>query len=119
MSTLEFMEDPDRSKPGHEVAFNVPPRMVYEGRNFRVEIVSRGDDLIYQFFGVRHPDFRNFLAEIIESHFGNTNSFSAASVPELKSLGVRAKAVTNNPFFNLMHYTSGFLGFVDDCLSEV
>lgn len=119
MSTPEFMQDPDRSKPGHEVSFNVPPRMIYEGKNFRAEIISKGDDLIYQFFKVKHGDFRGFLAEIIEAHFGNTASFSAATVPELKSLGVRAKGVTNNPFFNLNHYTSGFLGLVDDCLGEV
>ncbi len=119
MSTPDFMQDPEVSKPGHEVSFNLPPRMVYEGKNFKAEIVSRGDDLIYQFFRVRHTDFRRLLAEIIEEHFGNTTSFSAATVPELKSLGVLAKGVTNNPFFNLDHYTSGFLGLVDDCLSEV
>jgi hypothetical protein len=119
MSTPDFMEDPDCSKPGHEVAFNVPPRMMYQGRNFKADIVSSGDDLIYQFFRVKHSDFRKLLAEIIESHFGNTNSFSAATVPELKSLGVRAKGVTSNPFFNLEHYTSGFLDLVDNCLSEV
>jgi hypothetical protein len=113
------MEDPDRSKPGHEVPFSVPPRMAYEGVNFKAEIVTKGDDLIYQFFRVRHPDFRNLLAEVIEAHFGNTDAFSAASVPELKSLGVRAKGVLKNPFFSLSHYTASFLGFVDNCLSEV
>jgi hypothetical protein len=92
--------------------------MIYEGQNFKAEIVSRGDDLIYQFFRVRHKDFRGLLAEIIEAHFGNTNSFSAATVPELKSLGVHARGVTNNPFFNLDHFTSAFLGLVDDCLGE-
>ena len=119
METPDFMQDPDRSKSGHEVAFNLPPRAMYEGRNFRAEIVSKGDDLIYQFFRVKHSDFRNFLAEIIESHFGNTDSFSAASVPELKSLGVRAKRVADSPFFSYRHYTSDFLGLVDSCLEEV
>ena len=119
MSTPDFMQDPDRSKPGHEVAFNIPPRMEYEGENFRAEIVHKGDDLIYQFFRVRHPDFRSLLAEVIESHFGSTNAFTAASVPELKSLGVRAKGVTDNTFFNLDHFTSSFLGLVDSCLGEL
>ena len=119
MSNPEFMQDPERSKPGHEVAFNVPPRARYEGRNFRAEIVTKGDDLIYQFFKVRHPDFRSFLAEIIESHFGTTRAFSAASVPELASLGVRAKKVVDSPMFNYRHYTENFLDLVDQCLSEV
>jgi hypothetical protein len=112
------MQDPDRSKPGHEVLFNVPPRMTYKGDHCKVEIVRKGDDLIYQFFRVKHPDFRSFLAEIIESHFGNTNVFSAATVPELKSLGVRAKGVLNSPLFNFNHYTSDFLNLVDSCLGE-
>lgn len=112
------MKDPKRSQPGHEVPVSVPPRMEYLGENFKAEIVRKGDDLIYQFFRVRHSDFRGFLAEIIESHFGTTNSFSAASVPELKSLGVRAKGVLDSPFFNLAHYTSSFLDLVDSCLSE-
>lgn len=119
MSTPKFMEDPDCSKPGHEVAFNVPPRMEYRGQYFRAEIVHKDTDLIYQFFQVRHPDFRSLLAEIIESHFGNTNAFSAATVPELKSLGVRARGVTDHTFFSLDHYTSDFLGLVDSCLGEL
>jgi len=118
MSTPEFMQDPERSKPGHEVSFNLPPRMTYKGSNCKVEIVRKGDDIIYQFFKVKHPDFRSLLAEIIESHFGSTNTFAAASVPELKSLGVIAKGVLASPLFNFSHYTSEFLSLVDSCLEE-
>ena len=80
MATPKFMKDLERSKPGHEVAFNVPPRMEYQGEYFRAEIVHKAPDLIYQFFQVRHPDFRSLLAEVVESHFGNTQAFSAATV---------------------------------------
>jgi hypothetical protein len=118
MSAPDFMQDPDRSKPGHEVKFSVPPRAEYRGKCFRATIVRKNDDLIYQFFNVRHPDFRSFLAEIIEAHFGKTEAFSAAIVPELESLGVRAKEVCDQPFFNYGHYTEKFLGLVDNCLQE-
>ena len=119
MSTPKFMQDPEVSSSGHEVGFVPHPRAEYRGENFKAEIVSKGDDLIYQFFGVKHDDFRNLLSEIIESHFGSTDKFSAAYVPELKSLGVRAKGVAGSSFFNYDHYTSGFLGLVDRVLSEV
>ena len=118
MNSPDFMQDPDRSKPGHEVKISVPPRAEYRGKYFRATIVRKNDDFIYQFFNVRHPDFRNFLAEIIEAHFGKTESFSAAVVPELESLGVRAKNVCDSPFFNYPHYTERFLGLVDKCLQE-
>ena len=80
--------------------------------------ISTTYTLIYQFFKVNHADFRNFLAEIVETHFGNTSAFSAATVPELKSLGVRAKKVVDAPLFDYKHYTSDFLGLVDSCLEE-
>jgi hypothetical protein len=118
MTAPAFMADPRRSESGHEVRFSVPERAFYEGKKFRAEIVSRGDDLIYQFFNVRHPDFRTLLAEIIEAHFGKTDGFSAAFVPELESLGVRAKGVCDNPFFDYSFYTEKFLDLVDRCLQE-
>ena len=116
MHAPEFMQDPARSEAGHEVKFDVPPRALYRGKNFRAEIVHKGEDLIYQFFDVKHADFRTLLAEIIEAHFGSTRAFSAAYTPEVESLGVRAKGVTAEPFFNYGHFTSGFLGLVDRCL---
>jgi len=119
MSTPAFMEDPDKSVQGHEVNIVPHPRAEYRGNNFRVEIVAKGDDLIYQFFDVKKPDFRDFLAEIIESHFGGTTQFSAAYVPEVESLGVLAKGVVGSPFFNYDHYTVGFLNLVDVCLGEL
>lgn len=116
MLTPDFMKDPNRSKAGHEVGIATPPRAEYRGKNFRAQIVSKDGDLIFQFFGVQHGDFRNFLAEIIEEHFGSTDAFSAEYVPEVQSLGVRAKGVTESPFFNYDHYTVDFLGLVDRCL---
>jgi hypothetical protein len=113
-----FMHDPARSEAGHEVKIATPPRAEFRGDNFRAQIVSKDSDLIYQFFGVLHADFRNFLAEIIESHFGSTDAFSAEYIPEVQSLGVRAKGVTELPFFNYDHYTVDFLGLVDRCLQE-
>ena len=113
-----FMHDPARSEAGHEVKFSVPPRAEYYGKKFRAVIVLKNDDLIYQFFNVKHADFRNLLAEIIEAHFGKTDDFSASYVPELESLGVRAKKVCDSPFFDYAHYTEKFLGLVDSCLQE-
>lgn len=116
--TPDFMKDPARSEPGHELKVTVPPRAEYRGKRFRAVIVSKGDDLIYQFFNVRHADFQALLAEIIEAHFGKTDDFSAAYVPEFESLAVRAKGVCDTPFFNYLHYTEKFLGLVDRCLQE-
>jgi hypothetical protein len=115
----EFMRDPTRRDARYDVGFSIPPRAEYRAKNFRAEIVRRGDDLIYQFFNVRHPDFQGLLAEIIEAHFGKTDAFSAAFVPELNSLGVRAKGVCDDMFFNYAHYTEKFLELVDNCLQEV
>lgn len=117
--TPDFMKNPAKSEAGHEVQFSIPPRATYYGKNFKAEIVLRGDDLIYQFFKVKHQDFSTLLAEVIEEHFGRTDSFSAAYVPELESLGVRAKGVCDAPFFDYRHYTEKFLGLVDRCLQEV
>ena len=120
MSTAPaFMEDPDKSESGHEVGVVPHPRAEYRGKNFRAEIVSKGDDLIYQFFRVKKPDFRGLLAEVIESHFGGTTQFSAAYVPEVESLGVLAKGVAGSPFFSYDHYTVHFLDLVDTCLGEL
>jgi hypothetical protein len=113
-----FMEDPERSKPGHEVKVSLPPRAEYRGKKFKAVIVVKNDDLIYQFFNVRHKDFQTLLAEIIEAHFGKTDDFSASYVPEFESLAVRAKKVCESPFFNYSHYTEKFLDLVDRCLDQ-
>jgi hypothetical protein len=118
MHTPDFMKDPDRSAPGHEVKLDTPPRAEYRGTHFRAEIVAKNGDLIYQFFDVKNADFRSFLAEIVESHFGSTEAFSADYIPEVQSHGLRAKGVTDSPFFSYDHYTSDFLGLVDRCLQE-
>jgi hypothetical protein len=116
--TPAFMDDPRRVTSNDVEQITVPPRAEYRGKKFRAEIVRKGDDLIYQFFRYRHPDFQGLLAAIIEAHFGKTDNFSAAFVPELESLAVRAKGVCDLPFFNYSHYTEKFLDLVDGCLQE-
>ena len=116
--TPAFMADPSRTTVNEAELISVPPRAEYRGKKFRAEIIRKGDDLIYQFFKVRHSDFQTLLAEIIEVHFGKTDDFSAAHVPELESLAIRAKGVCGSPFFNYLHYTEKFLGLVDRCLQE-
>lgn len=113
-----FMQDPTKSTAVYDESFGTPPRAEYRGQRCRVEIVLRGDDLIYQFYGVRNTDFQDLLAEIIEAHFGKTDDFSVTYIPEVQSWGLRAKDVRANPFFNYDHFTVRFLDLVDHCLRE-
>ena len=98
----------------------LPPRLGYDGAHFQAAIILRGDeDIIYQFSEVKHSDFRTLLAEVIESHFGDTDNFKFDSIPEIpNAFGLLAKGVRGKPFFNAAHYTSGFLDLLDGVLSE-
>ena len=114
-----FMKDPARSEAGQEIPIRADERAEYRGRYYRAQVVVKeNDDIIYQFFDYKVPDFRNFLAEIIEAHFGSTSAFSAAYIPDLESLGVRAQNVRSHPFFSWEHYAKDFLDLVDGCIGE-
>lgn len=97
----------------------LPPSLAYGGRNFYCDIVLRGDeDVIYQ-FQTKYGDFRKLLAEVVESHFGDTANFKFDTIPEIpNAYGLLAKSVRAKPFFSAKHYTEGFLDFLDDVLDE-
>jgi len=115
----DFMSNPNKFLGGQEVGVSFPTRGEYKGKNFRAEIVLKDEDIIYQLFDFRVKDMRNLMAEVIESHFGSTESFRAAEIPELDSLGIIAKKVRSYPLFNFKHYTEDFLSLTDKVLGEL
>jgi len=99
--------------------FSTAPRFGYDGKNFEAVIVYRGDgDIIYQLFKVRHGDFRQLLAEVVEAHFSSTDDFAVDFMKEVLSWGLIARGVRTRPLFNEQHYTGKFLDLLDQVLEE-
>jgi hypothetical protein len=100
--------------------FSMPERMEFSGNVLKeATIVLRGEgDIIYQFFGVKHPDFKGFLAEVVDEHFGSTDDFRVDYIQELKSWSLLAKDVRTRPLFNFKHYTEDFMWLLDAALEE-
>jgi len=121
----DWANDPDLALSKEAVEkFNdtdlaIPPRMKFGAETFDADIVTRGEgDLIYHFHGIKHDDFKQLLADVVESHFGDTDDFKVDYVPELKAYGLLAKGVRKNPMFNLKFYTEDFLWLLDGVLKE-
>lgn len=87
-------------------------------------VYKENGDVIFQFFS-EHPSWpgpleaRTFLAEVIESHFGDTSRFSASYVPELASWGVRAAGLANIPSFSKDYHVNAFVQLVSDALHSL
>jgi hypothetical protein len=114
------MLSPEDVEAFQDADLAIPPRMMFEGDVLRADIVTRGDgDLIYHFYEVNHDDFRTLLAEVVESHFGSTDSFRVDQVIEMPGTwGLLAKGVRSLPLFNLKFYTEDFLWLLDKVLKE-
>jgi hypothetical protein len=105
----------------NNVSLAVPPRMEFEGVTLKADIVTRGEgDVIYHFHEIRRKDFRDILAEVVESHFGNTEPFKFDDCPELpQTCGLLAKGVRSNPLFNIKFYVEDFLWLLDGTMVEL
>jgi hypothetical protein len=104
------------------IQFSVEPRIEFKGTNFTSHIVFRSEgDVIFQFFELpkRFKDFEPLLAEAVEGHFGTTDNFALAHVPELKSWALLAKGLQNIALFNQQQHITKFLELIDLALTEV
>lgn len=107
--------------------FSVEPRDEFELNHVDMQVVYRHNgDVIYQVFphqGDTHwpslADARQFLAEVIEAHFGDTRRFSASYVPEVSSWGILAKGLKNIPTFNREFHVDAFVQLVDDAVDAL
>jgi hypothetical protein len=96
---------------------SVPERFDFDMRNFTCSVVLEGDgDLVYQFVDVKHPDFRQLLADTIESHFGSTRNFSARYDTPVLSWGLLGKDVRLRPLYTQAQYIDAFVGLLDEVL---
>lgn len=97
-----------------------PKHDTVEKKNFMAVISDgKGDDIIFQFFKVKIQDFDGLLAEVIEDHFGSTNSFALEYVQELDMYGLLAKDIKSNALFNKKFHIDSFLDILDSTISEL
>lgn len=111
---------PEDVESFNNAQLGVFPRMQFEGTKLQADVVLRGrGDVIFHFHDVRRSDFRDLLAEVVEEHFGTTDSFYFDDVPELeKTFGLLAKGVRNHPLYNQKHFIEDFLHLLDAVLIE-
>jgi hypothetical protein len=105
----------------NKAELGIPPRLQFEGKVLKADIVFRKDsDIIFHFQGIRNKDFRQILAEVLDAHFGSTDAFKFDPVPELPdTFGLLAKGVRLNPLFSLKFYVEDFLWLLDRTLVEL
>ena len=103
-----------------DLSLQIPDNETIETDNFNCVVVDgKGMDTIFQFFGVRTPEFSDVIAEVIEDHFGNTAGFAIEYVPELKMYGLLAKDHRENPLYNKDHQVYNFLDLLDSTITEL
>lgn len=106
--------------------FDTWPRVTLQGKWVEVTLIERpAHDIIYQVFFRGSPRlardttaFRQFLTELVESHFGSTVAFRADYVPEVKSWALLAKEVRSAPLYNAEHFSVKFVTLLDLALDE-
>jgi hypothetical protein len=107
---------------GSPIQFTIEPRVEFKGKHFTAHVVFRSEgDVIFQFFELpkRFKDIEPLLAEAVEGHFGSTDNFALAHVPELKSWALFAKGLQNIALFNQTQHITHFLELIDLALQEV
>ena len=82
-------------------------------------VAGKGQDLIFQFFGVKAIEFPNIIAEVIEDHFGDTNNFAIEYVRELDMYGLLAKNIKQNPLFSREFHIIRFLDLLDKTIINI
>jgi hypothetical protein len=103
----------------------VEPREEYTLTHTRVEVVyKQNGDVVFQLFP-QSPSWpppdrgREFLAEVIEAHFGSAEFFQASYVPELRSWAVRAVGLSNLTTYDKAFHVEGFVRLVDDTVDAL
>ena len=95
-------------------------RLEFQGKQFRTEIVNgKGMDTIFQFFDVRHTDFPQIIAEVVDDFHGRTDGFALDYVPELDSYAFLAKDLRAHPMFSVAFHIEKFLHLLDNTITEI
>ena len=107
-----------------EEELGIEPREEVELAHGRAVAVFRDSgDVIFQFFPDRtwppQAEARQFLAEVIEAHFGDTERFSASYVPELDSWAVKASQLANIVSYDKVFHVDAFIQLVDDTVDAL
>lgn len=98
----------------------VPEHETIDKDNFSCIVVNgKGNDLIFQFFSIKDPDFDETVAEVIEDHFGNTEAFAIEYVREMDMYGLLAKDIKDNPLFSKEFHVYQFLDLLSKTITEL
>jgi hypothetical protein len=109
----------DDSKWEESFRLVAPVNIEIKKKEFICTVVhGKGTDNIFQFFEVRHKDFDNLLAEVIEDYFGATESFALDYIADIDSYALLAKNLRDNPMFNVKYHVEGFLDILAGTIRE-
>ncbi len=103
----------------------VEPRESVQCKHVDVTVVMKDDGtIIFQIFPKSRkwpsPEAaRDFLAEVIEAHYGDTDRFSADYVHELKSWAIRAVGLPSLINYDKAFHIDGFIALVDDSVDAL
>jgi hypothetical protein len=118
--TLKMLQQFNKElKKASQLSITPPETSEFQGKRLNARVVRKGSDLIFQFFLPKFPaDFPTLLAEIVESHFGDTDDFKLDNVPELSSYALLAKGILDRPTVRVDYVTTDFLNLLDEVLSS-
>lgn len=118
--TLKMMQQFNKElRKASQLAVTPPETSEFQGKRLTARVVKKDSDLIFQFFLTKFPsDFPALLAEVVESHFGSTDSFKLDHVPELNSYALLAKGILDRPTVRVDYVTTDFLNLLDEVLNS-
>lgn len=88
--------------------------------NFECIVVDgKGDDIIFQFFGIKTEEFDEIIAEVIEEYFGTTEGFAIEYIPEMSMYGLLYKDAKANPLFSKEFHVHDFLDLLSNTITEL
>lgn len=101
-------------------SLSAPENETVDLDNFSCIVVhGKGMDNIFQFFKVKFDDFEELIAEVIEEHFGDTESYAIEYVDELNMFGLLAKDQRDNPLYSKDFHVYGFLELLDNTIEQL
>jgi len=102
-----------------QFGIQLPETSEFQGKRLSCRMVRKGNDIIFQLFAPKFPtDFSALLAEVVESHFGNTADFKLDHVAELNSYALLAKGILDRPTVRVDYVTTDFLNLLDEVLNS-
>lgn len=111
---------PEQIEDFNNTEFFIDPRREFEGNNFEaVAVIKQDNNVIFQFFKTKRKDFRDILAEVVESHFGSTDDFAVAYEKELHSYSLLGKQLQSLPTFSNDTHVDQFFSLLDNTIEEL